>query len=99
MANHPLDVFNRVDPDFFKHVANTREFALGEGTIPLKYKFLIAMALDAVEKTSDGVKTLATAAIKAGATKEEIAETLRIAQYISGVGTTYTAATALSEIY
>ena len=99
MANHPLDVFNRVDPDFFKHVANTREFALGEGAIPLKYKFLIAMALDAVEKTSDGVKTLATAAIKAGATKEEIAETLRIAQYISGVGTTYTAATALSEIY
>jgi len=99
MSNHPLDVFKSIDPAFFKHVADTREFALGEGTIPLKYKYLIAMALDAAEKTSDGVRTLATAAIKAGATKKEIAETLRIAQYISGVGTTYTAATALSEIY
>ena len=99
MSKQPLDVFNRIDPEFFKHVANTREFALGEGAIPLKYKFLIAMALDSAEGTSDGVKTLAMAAMKAGATKEEIAETLRIANYISGVGSTYTAAEALADIF
>ena len=39
------------------------------------------------------------AALTAGATKEEIAETLRVAQYISGISTTYTAAEALSELF
>ena len=40
----------------------------------------------------------ASRAMKAGATKEEIMETLRVAQYISGVGSAYTAAQALKEI-
>ena len=44
------------------------------------------------------VKTLAQSAMKASATKEEIMETLRVAQYISGVGSVYTAAQALKEI-
>jgi alkylhydroperoxidase/carboxymuconolactone decarboxylase family protein YurZ len=37
--------------------------------------------------------------MKAGATKEEIAETMRVVQYISGVGSVYTAADAFKEIF
>lgn len=57
------------------------------------------MSLDAAAGTIDGVKSLGQAALAAGATKEEIAETLRVTQYISGVGSTYTAARALAELF
>jgi alkylhydroperoxidase/carboxymuconolactone decarboxylase family protein YurZ len=99
MSQHPLDVFRRIDPAFFEYVDNTHKFALADGALPKKFKFLIAMALDAAAGTVDGVKSLAQAAMKAGATKGEIAETLRVAQYISGVGTTYTAGRALTELF
>jgi len=36
--------------------------------------------------------------MEAGATKQEIAETLRIAEYIGGIGSLYTAANALKEL-
>jgi len=45
------------------------------------------------------VRALAQQAMKAGATKEEIAETLRVTQYISGVGSVYTAARALEDLF
>jgi alkylhydroperoxidase/carboxymuconolactone decarboxylase family protein YurZ len=46
----------------------------------------------------NGVKSLAQQAMEAGATHEEITEALRVANYISGVGSLYTAAQALNEI-
>jgi len=57
------------------------------------------MALDAAHGTAHGVKSLAQAAMQAGATKDEIAEALRVAQYVSGVGSTYTAAQGLRELF
>ncbi len=99
MAGHPLKIFERLDPELLKLVGNTRELALAEGALPKKVKLLIAMALDASHGTIEGVRALAGAAIQAGATKEEITETLRVAQYISGVGSVYTAAHALKEVF
>ncbi len=37
--------------------------------------------------------------MQAGATKEEIVETLRVSQYINGVGSVFTAAWALRELF
>ena len=99
MPQHPLDVFKRIDPEFLQHVNDTRDFALSDGALPKKFKYLIAMALDAAAGTADGVKSLTQAALTAGATKEEITETLRVAQYIGGAGTTYTAGRALAELF
>ncbi|MFC1969567.1 carboxymuconolactone decarboxylase family protein [Chloroflexota bacterium] len=73
--------------------------ALSDGAIPRKYKVLIALALDAAHGASEGVKTLANVAIQAGATKEDIAETLRVAQYVCGVGSIYTTSRALKELF
>jgi alkylhydroperoxidase/carboxymuconolactone decarboxylase family protein YurZ len=56
------------------------------------------MVLDAVHGASEGVQALAREAIEAGATKKEITEALRVAQYICGVGCVYTAARALREV-
>ena len=99
MAEHPLKVFERIDPDLRNLVQSTNAFALADGALPRKIKLLVAMALDAAHGASDGVKSLADQALKAGATKEEIVEAIRVAQYVSGVGAVYTAARAFNELF
>ena len=80
-------------------VDDTRQFAFNDGALPRKFKLIIALALDAAHGATDGVESLARAAMQAGATKEEIAEALRVAQYISGVGSVYTASRALKALF
>ena len=99
MQEHPLQTLEKLDPELLRLVEDTRELALGDGALPRKFKLLIALSLDAAHGAVDGVKSLAQAAMQAGATKEEIAETLRVAQYISGVGSIYTASRALKELF
>ena len=98
MPEHPLKTVEDLDPKLFKLVQETQELALSDGALPRKLKLLIALALDATHGTIDGVRSLAQEAMKAGATKEEIGETLRVTQYISGVGSIYTASRALKDI-
>ena len=99
MAEHPLKIFEKVDPELLKLVQNTSALAIADGVLPRKFKLLIAMALDACHGAAEGVRALAEQAMKAGATKEEIAEALRVAQYISGVGSVYTAARAFKDLF
>jgi alkylhydroperoxidase/carboxymuconolactone decarboxylase family protein YurZ len=99
MAEHPLKIFEKIDPELLKLVKTTNNFALADGALPRKIKFLIAMALDAAHGTVEGTKALAEQAMKAGATKEELVETVRVAQYICGVGSVYVAARALKELF
>lgn len=98
MSKNPLETIEKADPKFYNLIEQlTSETFLEEG-IPLKYKLLIAMALDAAAGAENGVKSLASQALNAGAKKEEIMQTLRITQYIAGVGSVYTASNALEDI-
>jgi alkylhydroperoxidase/carboxymuconolactone decarboxylase family protein YurZ len=99
MTEHPLKVFERIDPELLNVLENTRSFALADGALPQKFKLLIAMAFDASHGAVDGVRALAQRAMEAGASKEEVAEALRVALYVNGVGSTYTAARALGELF
>ena len=100
MPENPLNIFQDVDPEFFKLINSGRQLALGEGgALPQKFKYLIAMALDAAAGAEGGVGSLARQAMAAGATKAEIVEALRVAQYISGIGSTYTAAYGLKDLF
>ena len=99
MAEHPLKIFEKIDPELLKLVKDTNAFALADGALPRKFKLLIAMALDASHGTVQGVKSLTQQAMQAGATKEEVMEALRVAQYISGAGAVYTAAHAFKELF
>ena len=99
MAEHPLKIFEKIDPELLKLVQNTNAFALADGALPRKIKLLIAMALDAAHGAVEGVKSLAQQAMQAGATKEEVVEALRVAQYVSGAGAVYTAARAFKELF
>ncbi len=98
MPEHPLKIYEDLDPRLLELVNNTKDLALADGVLPRKVKLLIAMVLDAVQGASDGVQSLAREAIRAGATRAEIAEALRVAQYICGVGCIYTAARALKDV-
>ena len=99
MADHPLKIVEKLDLELFKNVETTHTLALADGALPRKVKLLMAMALDASHGTVEGVKSLTQQALNAGATKEEIMEALRVAQYICGVGCVYTASHAFKEIF
>lgn len=98
MPEDPLKIFEKIDPELLKRVEDTSRFALADGALPKKFKLLIAMALDAAHGAVGGVRALTQQAMQAGATKEEVAEALRVAEYVSGVGSVYTAAHALKEV-
>ena len=97
MAESPLKVFEKMDPELLKLVEQNRALALDDGALPRKIKLLIAMALDASQGAENGVKSLARQALNAGATEKEIMEALRVAQFICGVGSVYTAAHAFED--
>jgi alkylhydroperoxidase/carboxymuconolactone decarboxylase family protein YurZ len=98
MADDPLKIYEDLDPDLRKLVKEISEFALSDGALPKKYKLLIAMALDAAHGAEKGVRALVQLALNAGATKEEVAETIRVVHYVSGVGGVYIAAHALEKV-
>jgi alkylhydroperoxidase/carboxymuconolactone decarboxylase family protein YurZ len=99
MSEHPLNIIEILDPELHKLVKNTADFALVDGALPLKFKYLIAMVLDAAHGAVQGVKFLARAAMQSGATKEEVMDALRVAHYVSGAGSIYTAAQALRDLF
>ena len=99
MPENPLKPIEDLDPELLKAVENARELSLTDGVMPRKYKYFIAMVLDATHGADEGVRSLAQAAIQAGATKEEIAEALRVAYFIDGVGCVYVAARGLSGVF
>lgn len=99
MTEHPLKIYEKLDPELLKYVENSRDFVFSDGALPRKYKLLIGMAFDASYGAVNGVKSLAQQAIEAGATKEEITEALRVAQHLSGVGCVYTAGLVLKELF
>ena len=98
MPEHPLKIYESLDPQLLAMVNDNQALALNEGALPRKIKLLMAMMLDAVNGAPNGVASLARLAIQAGATPAEIAESLRVAQFVCGVGCVYTAAQALKDI-
>ncbi len=98
MAEHPLSTITKMDPKFIEHLNKTNELVYSDGALPKKFKYLVALAFDAAHGAVNGVKSLAQSAIKAGATKEEIAEILRVAAHLGGVGSLYIASQGLKEI-
>jgi alkylhydroperoxidase/carboxymuconolactone decarboxylase family protein YurZ len=98
MSEHPLAALRKLDPELMSHLQEIDPLIYGDGALPRKFKLLVAMAFDAAAGAEGGVRSLANAALQAGATRQEIAETLRVAYHLTGVGTLYTASRALREL-
>jgi alkylhydroperoxidase/carboxymuconolactone decarboxylase family protein YurZ len=98
MNEHPLATLQKLDPDLMAHLQATDPLIFADGALPRKFKLLVAMAFDAAAGAEGGVRALANAALQAGASRQEIAETLRVAYHLTGVGTLYTASRALKDV-
>jgi alkylhydroperoxidase/carboxymuconolactone decarboxylase family protein YurZ len=98
MAEHPLSTIEKLDPILMNHLKEAHNLVFSEGSLPKKYKLIIAMAFDAAHGADKGVRALAQSAMKEGATKEEIAEALRVAYHLAGVGSLYVASTGLKDL-
>jgi alkylhydroperoxidase/carboxymuconolactone decarboxylase family protein YurZ len=98
MAENPLAALGKIDPAIMQHLKDIDALIYGDGALSRKTKLLIAMALDAAHGASNGVRALASAALKAGAAKAEIAEALRVAYHLSGVGALYTGSIGLMDL-
>jgi alkylhydroperoxidase/carboxymuconolactone decarboxylase family protein YurZ len=99
MPENPLAAIQALDPELTKKLLESQEFAYADGALPRKFKLLIAMAFDASHGAIGGVRSLASQALKAGATKEEIAEALRVAYLFGGVGSLYIASQGLKDVF
>lgn len=98
MPEQPMTLYRNLDPEFAGLVHDAGELALADGALPRKTKLLIAMLFDAEHGATEGVQALARQALQAGATRQEILEALRVAEYLCGVGCLFTAAKALEGV-
>lgn len=94
---HPLDTMQRLDPKLIDHIKLAEELVYADGALPKKFKLLMAMAFDAAHGAANGVRALAGQARAAGATDAEIAEAVRVAYHLAGVGSIYVASQGLKE--
>jgi alkylhydroperoxidase/carboxymuconolactone decarboxylase family protein YurZ len=98
MAEHPLTTLGKIDPAIMAHLKEIDGLVYADGALSRKLKLLIAMSFDAAHGAANGVRALAGAALQAGATPAEIAESLRVAYHLAGVGTLYTASQGLKDL-
>ena len=98
MINNPLEVIVNNDKEFFDNFMKGNELAFTNGQLSKKTKILIAMAIDASQGTEEGVNSLAKMALEAGATKEEIMETVRVIGFVSGAKGVFTSAHGLDGV-
>ncbi len=99
MAENPIETMRDLDEKLLEIVTDAKNLAFEDGDLSKKMKYLIALAMDLSHGATEGVKSIAKQAMKNGATKGEIIETLRVAYFISGVGCIYTAGRALKDIF
>jgi len=81
-----LGIANRIDPNFRDAIEALYSSIWKDGALPLKIKHLIALALSICHGVEEkqAHKILARA-LEAGATKDEIIETILVVTWFSGV--------------
>ena len=72
-------------PALLEDVAAVRESVMRDGALSMKVKTLMTMLCDALLAHSDGVAIIANRARAAGASEDEIAETVGVAFLMGGV--------------
>ena len=99
MPENPLSAAIKIDPKLVEHMRAADDWVFADGALSKKVKLLVAMAFDAAHGAVGGVRGLAQRAMKEGATQEEIAEVLRVAYVMNGVGPVYIGSQGLKELF
>ena len=79
-----LETLNELDSEFVKKYKHCHNKILTDGAIPAKYKILMALAVVASKQCEACTVSQMKSALKNGATKEEIMETLEVISITSG---------------
>ena len=91
------DLLANNTPDLMKTVGGARESVMADGALSNKTKTLMTMLCDALLGHDGGVTTIANRARAAGATEEEIAETVGVAFLMGGLPALVTGANAFKR--
>ena len=91
------DLLEQNTPEFMKIVGDVQDAALPDGALSHKTKTLMTMLCDALLGHDGGVATIANRARAAGASEEEIAETVGIAFLMGGLPALVTASNAFKK--
>ncbi|MBB6218989.1 alkylhydroperoxidase/carboxymuconolactone decarboxylase family protein YurZ [Anaerosolibacter carboniphilus] len=78
-----VEAVKPTDSELYEVVTKNMDIAMGPGELDMKTKALIALALDALEGSTEGVKSVAGMARGLGASEGEIKEALRIAYMVA----------------
>ncbi|MDH4163813.1 MAG: carboxymuconolactone decarboxylase family protein [Nitrospirota bacterium] len=73
------------DREFYERIIDIREFAYREGALPVKIKLLMVLLMDAAYGSKIGCAKISDMARRAGATEDEIKETIRISFIMGGL--------------
>ena len=92
-----LDLMEQGAPELMKVVTGTRESILHDGALSNKTKTLLTMLCDALLGHDGGVTTIANRARAAGASEEEIAETVGVAFLMGGLPALVTGSNAFKN--
>ena len=87
--------FTEMSPDVSRAFSALGRAAQAEGTLDRKTKELIALAISVAERCDSCIAYHARALVRAGATRQEVAETLAVTVQMGGGPSYYTAAEAL----
>ncbi|MEM2213979.1 MAG: carboxymuconolactone decarboxylase family protein [Candidatus Nezhaarchaeales archaeon] len=81
-----LEVANKISPQLKDAVSSLYSTIWRDGALPLKFKHLIALALSICYGVEENqAHKIMTRALEAGATKEEIVETILVTMWFSGI--------------
>lgn len=83
-SSRNLGTYRAAQPDTAKGFAALHHAAMKAGAIAVKEKELIALAIGIAKQCVDCIGFHVTAAISAGATRDEIAETISVAIMMGG---------------
>jgi alkylhydroperoxidase/carboxymuconolactone decarboxylase family protein YurZ len=99
ISTNPLDIYKVFDPKVIESFNRLQDLVFCEGALPQKSKVLIAMAIDVEHGALQGATALGKRALKLGATKEEVIETLRVSYYVGGNRALFTSAQILQNLF
>ena len=99
MSSNPLEAYKEFDPKLVEQYENLQGLTYAEGALSVKFKLLIALAIDVEHGALQGAIAIGHRALKMGATKEEIIETLRISYQIGGNRALFTSAQVLQALF
>lgn len=83
-ANQSLAAYRRAAPNGAAGFSAMHKAAMGPGALSVKDKELMCLAIGIIRQCNDCIGFHVKAAVAAGATRDEIAETITVTMYMGG---------------